>query len=121
MERSSYYTPFCNAFKNAFLNMPGVTTFAQETITDNGICKNFLGTVYINKMEFVNIVEEYGKYMVFVNNPGCTVDEEGIPVFTKEHPQQQWVFGNYIYFQVALNKAVSMTKERKYPKPKLVW
>lgn len=120
MIRTSYYTPFCNAFKKAFNDIPCVTTFESEYIED-GICKDFQGTVYIDKLEFVSIIVENGRYMVYINNPGCDVDDDGSPIFTKEHPQQQWVFGNYVYFKNALNKAVAITKARKYPKPILIW
>ena len=46
---------------------------------------------------------------------------KGCPIFTKEHPQQQWVFGYYESFNRALNRAVAITKARKYPKPIEIW
>lgn len=33
MAKSSYYTPRCMAFKTAFKDMPGVTTFEHELVT----------------------------------------------------------------------------------------
>lgn len=67
------------------------------------------------------IIATDGKFMVYINNPGCPVDADGCPIFTKEHPQQQWVFGYYESFNRALNRAVAITKARKYPKPIEIW
>lgn len=76
-------------------------------------------------IEFNNAKDEMdatdGKFMVYINNPGCPVDADGCPIFTKEHPQQQWVFGYYESFNRALNRAVAITKARKYPKPIEIW
>ena len=119
--KSSYYTPHCKAFKDAFRGLPGVTTYTQETIADDGQYTDFDGTVYINHLEWVSIIATDGKYMVYVNNPGCPVDADGCPIFSKEHPQQQWVFGYYDSFKRALNRVFSITKKMEYPKPIEKW
>ena len=41
MAKSSYYTPRCMAFKSAFKDMPGVTTFEHELVTYDGQCTDF--------------------------------------------------------------------------------
>lgn len=121
MAKSSYYTPRCMAFKTAFKDMPGVTTFEHELVTYDGQCTDFDGSAYVDKLEWVAIIATDGKFMVYINNPGCPVDADGCQIFTKEHPQQQWVFGYYESFNQALNRAVAITKARKYPKPIEIW
>lgn len=118
ISNSSYYTPRCMDFKATFKDLPGVTTFEHEMITYDGKHTDFGGTAYINHLEFVSIIDiGGGEYMVYINNPGCPVDNDGNPVFSEEHPQQQWVFGYYTSFKRALNKALSIVQKRKYPKP----
>ena len=119
--KSSYYTPHCKAFKDAFRGMPGVTTYTQETVMDDGQYADFDGSVYINHREWVAISATDGKFMVYINNPGCPVDADGCPIFTKERTQQQLVFGYYKSFNRALNRAVAITQARKYPKPIEIW
>lgn len=109
------------AFKAAFKDMPGVTTFEHELVTYDGQCTDFDGSAYVDKLEWVAIIATDGKFMVYINNPGCPVDADGCPIFTKEHPQQQLVFGYYESFNMALNRAVAITKARKYPKPIEIW
>ena len=121
MAKSSYYTPRCMAFNTAFKDMPGVTTFEHELVTYDGQCTDFDGSAYVDKLEWVSIIATDGKFMVYINNPGCPVDADGCPIFTKEHPQQQWVFGYYESFNRSLNRAVAITKARKYPKPIEIW
>lgn len=121
MAKSSYYTPRCIAFKAAFNGMPGVTTFEHELVAYDGQCTDFDGSAYVDKLEWVAIIATDGKFMVYINNPGCPVDADGCPIFTKEHPQQQLVFGYYESFNMALNRAVAITKARKYPKPIEIW
>lgn len=101
--------------------MPGITTHATEISREDGTFADFDGSVYINHREWVAITATDGNFMVYINNPGCPVDADGCPVFTKEHPQQQWVFGYYESFNWALNRAVAITKARKYPKPIEIW
>ena len=109
------------AFKAAFKGMSGVTTFEHELVAYDGQCTDFGGSAYVDKLEWVAIIATDGKFMVYINNPGCPVDADGCPIFTKGHPQQQWVFGYYESFNRALNRAVSITKARKYPKPIEIW
>lgn len=99
----------------------GVTTFEHELVTYDGQCTDFGGSAYVDKLEWVAIIATDGKFMVYINNPGCPVDADGCPIFTKEHPQQQWVFGYYESFNRALNRAVAITRARKYPKPIEIW
>jgi hypothetical protein len=87
----------------------------------DGQCTDFGGSAYVDKLEWVAIIATDGKFMVYINNPGCPVDADGCPIFTKEHPQQQLVFGYYESFNMALNRAVAITKARKYPKPIEIW
>ena len=91
-DTSSLYTPRCKDFNAAFKGMPGITTHATD-----------------------------GKFMVYINNPGCPVDADGCPVFTKEHPQQQWVFGYYESFRRALNRAMAIVRAGTYPKLIEIW
>lgn len=114
---SSFYTPHCLAFHEAFKGMPDVTTYEYEMVTYEGNFTDFGGSAYINKLEWVSVMHLGDVWMVYINNPGCPVDKDGCPVFTPEHPQQQLVFGYYKSFKTALNKAVSITKARKYPTP----
>lgn len=58
-----------------------------------------------------------GEFTVYINNPHCEVTPDGCPMFTDEHPQQQFIFGRYNSFKRAVNKAVTIVKARKYPKP----
>lgn len=51
MAKSSYYTPRCMAFKAAFKDMPGVTTFEHELVTYDGQCTDFGGSAYVDKLE----------------------------------------------------------------------
>lgn len=88
---------------------------------DDGQYADFDGTVYINHLEWVSIISTDGEYMVYVNNPGCPVDTDGCPIFSKEHPNEQWVFGYYNSFKRALNRAFSITKKKEYPKPIEKW
>ena len=101
-DTSSLYTPRCKDFNAAFKGMPGITTHATEISRDDGTFADFDGAVYIN-------------------NPGCPVDADGCPVFTKEHPQQQWVFGYYESFKRALNRAMAIVRGYTYPKPIEIW
>ncbi len=115
----SYYTEKCIEFRKCFEGMRGVTTFQDEEDYDGGF---FEGTVYINNLEFITISYMGEKdYMVHINNPGCEVDDDGCPIFTEEHPQQQWVFGYYKSFKRALNKAKAIVEKRTYPKPIQIW
>lgn len=93
----------------------------DELVAYDGQCTDFGGSAYVDKLEWVAIIATDGKFMVYINNPGCPVDADGCPIFTKEHPQQQWVFGYYESFNRALNRAVAITKARKYPKPIEIW
>ena len=120
-DTSSLYTPRCKEFNAAFKGMPGITTHATEISREDGTFADFDGSVYINHREWVAITATDGKFMVYINNPGCPVDADGCPIFTKERTQQQLVFGYYKSFNRALNRAVAITKARKYPKPIEIW
>lgn len=120
----------CKLFRETFKDIPGITTDESEwvdgregmygvpDVIKNQDCGDFRGSAYIDRIEFVAV---YGNskegYEVFINNPNCEIDEKGCAIFTEEHPQQQWVFGRYSSFKRAVNKAVSIIKARKYPKP----
>src|SRR5574344_581882 len=119
--KSSLYTPRCKDFKAAFKGLANITTHATETIHYDGSFTDFDGSVYINHREWVSIGETDGKLMVYINNPGCPVDADGCTVFTKEHPQQQWVFGDYESFKRALNRALAIVRGYIYPKPIEIW
>lgn len=117
---TSNYTSKCMDFSRCFKGMDGITTLQCE---DSGSdYEYFEGAVFINHIEFV-CISKYGgeKYMVYINNPYCEVDNDGCAIFTKDHPQQQWIFGYYESFKRALNKAKSIVEKRKYPKPIEVW
>ena len=120
-DTSSLYTPRCKDFNAAFKGMPGITTHATEISRDDGTFADFDGSVYINHREWVAITATDGKFMVYINNPGCPVDADGCPVFTKEYPQQQWVFGYYESFKRALNRAMAIVRGYTYPKPIEIW
>lgn len=117
MKQTSYYTPKCIQFKQTFKGLPCISTFEIENCDET----NFDGSVYLNNVEFISICETQGEYMVFINNPGCPIDEKGCPVFSQEHPNQQMVFGYYKSWKRALNKALSIAKHKKYPKPIEIW
>ena len=119
--KSSLYTPRCKDFNAAFKGLANVTTHATETNHYDGTFTDFDGSVYINHREWVSIAETDGKFMVYINNPGCPVDADGCPVFTKEHPQQQWVFGYYESFKRALNRAMAIVRGYAYPAPIEIW
>ena len=53
MAKSSYYTPRCMAFKTAFKDMPGVTTFEHELVKYDGQRTDFDGSAYVDKLEWV--------------------------------------------------------------------
>lgn len=120
-DNSSLYTPHCQEFKAAFYGMPGVSTHASEITLEDGTFAEFDGSVYINGLEWVAIYDIGGKFMVYINNPGCPVDADGCPVFTKDHPQQQWVFGYYNSFKWALNRAKAIVRGYTYPEPVEIW
>lgn len=125
MKTETHYSAKCFKFKSAFADMANVTTFATEIvaancagypIADNG--ELFEGTAYINHREFVCVGEwDNGEFTVYINNPHCEVAPDGSPIFTEEHPQQQFIFGRYKSFSRALNKAIEIVKSSKYPKP----
>ena len=120
-DTSSSYTPRCEDFKATFRGLANVTTHATEIDNYDGTFTDFDGSVYINHLEWLSIAETDGKFMVYINNPGCPVDADGYPVFTKEHPQQQWVFGYYKSFKRALNRAMAIVLCCAYPKPIEIW
>ena len=101
-------------FKMSFAEIRNASVQVSE-------CGFFDASVYVNGLEFVQVVEESERYMVFINNPYCEVDENGSAIFTKEHPQQQWVFGYYKSLKRAINMAKSIVINGKYPKPIEVW
>lgn len=113
-DTSNLYTPRCKDFNAAFKGMPSITTHATEISREDGTFADFDGSVYINHREWVAITATDGKFMVYINNPGC-------PVFTKEHPQQQWVFGYYESFKRALNRAMAIVRGYTYPAPIEIW
>lgn len=125
MNTTTYYSAKCHEFKRAFEGMPGVTTWASEDVpancagyptADSG--EMFDGSAYIDNLEFVSVGEwDNGEFTVYVNNPYCDIDANGCPIFTDEHPQQQFIFGRYKSFKRALNKATAIVKAAKYPKP----
>lgn len=102
-------------FKEAFMGMKNVTVNVSDSF---GF---FDASVYINGIEFIQTIGESGSYMVFINNPYCEVDESGCPIFTKEHPHQQLVFGYYKSLKLAINKAKAIVVNMEYPKPIEVW
>lgn len=130
METSAYikpgtsrYTERCIEWFRTFrdLGLPGVTTFETEEVDADGTRRMFEGSAYINRREWVTVMD-WGEprepfYAVFINNPFCDTDEKGCPIFTEEHPNVQWVFGYYKSFKRAMNRAIAITKARKYPKP----
>ena len=120
-DNSSMYTPHCKEFKAAFYGMANVSTHATEITLEDGTFAEFDGSIYINGREWVAITAFGGKYMVYINNPGCPVDANGCPVFTKDHPQQQWVFGYYNSFKWALNRAMAIVRGYEYPEPIEIW
>lgn len=120
-DNSSLYTPHCQEFKAAFYGMPSVSTHATEICREDGTFADFDGSVYISNREWVAIADIGGKFKVFINNPGCPFDADGCPVFTKEHPQQQWVFGYYDSFKWALNRAIAIVHGYTYPEPIEIW
>lgn len=75
-DTSSLYTPRCKDFNAAFKGMPGITTHATEISRDYGTFADFDGAVYINHREWVAITAADGKFMVYINNPGCPVDAD---------------------------------------------
>ena len=106
----SYYTPRCIAFKQRFANIPEITTFEDEFEEENNYFHDFDGTIYVNKIEFLEVyhLEKENTFMVFINNP------DG-------HDEEQWVFGYYKSFKRALNKMASIVEKRSYPKPIEIW
>ena len=101
----SNYTPKCLEFAKHFKGKQGVTTHQS----DNEEAHYFSGTVYINNSEFVCIDQlEENKYMVYINDPNG-------------HNSEQWVFGYYMTFGRALNKAAAIAEKREYPKPIEKW
>lgn len=116
----SHYTKSCDTFRRAFHGMQGVTTFQSECVNEDGTTHDFEGTVYVDGIEYLNI-SKGSNYMLFVNNPFCSVNENGDTVFTAEHPQQQWIFGYYNTLGRALARAHVIVRKRKYPKPILIW
>lgn len=115
---TSHYTDKCMEFHMHFQRMESVTTFETEDVEFD----DFSGSVCINNLEFVSVNKlKEGVYMVYINNPDCEVDELGCPIFTEEHPQQQWIFGYYKSFKRALNKAKEIVEKRAYPKPIEIW
>ena len=125
METTTYYSAKCLAFAAAFAGMENVITFNTEIVSAN--CAGypiadsgelFEGTAYLDKREFVCVGEwDDGEFTVYINNPHSEVTPDGCPMFTDEHPQQQFIFGRYNSFKRAVNKAVTIVKARKYPKP----
>lgn len=131
---STYYSDKCGTFREAFKDIDGVTTFETEWVEGReglgGVpdvikdqdCGDFDGSAYIDGIEFIAVSGNPAEgYEVYINNPNCEVDGNGCAIFTDEHPQQQWIFGRYNSFKRAVNKAVSIVKARKYPKPVEVW
>lgn len=131
---TTYYSDKCRTFRESFKGIAGVTTFETECVEGregwggvpdvihNQNCDDFNGSAYIDNIEFVAISGNPAEgYEVYINNPYCDVDENGCAIFTDEHPQQQFIFARCDSFKRAVNKAVTIIKTRKYPKPIEVW
>lgn len=123
----------CKAFREAFRDMNGVTTLEVEYVEgcENSLygleiigqdCGDFNGRVYIDGIKYIAVCSGPKEtWDVFINNPNCDIDKKGCAIFTEEYPEQQWVFGKYKSFKRALNRAVTIVKAHKYPKPKEIW
>ena len=100
----SNFTTKCLIFKRFFYFKMGVTTHEVED-TEQDL---FSGTVYINRHELICVEKEKDKYMVYINNP------DG-------HDGEQWVFGYYEDFELAIQVMDVIIDRGEYPQPLEVW
>lgn len=100
----SNFTTKCLIFKRFFYFRLGVTTHEVEDTEQD----MFSGTVYINRHEFICVEKEKDKYMVYINNP------DG-------HDGEQWVFGYYDDFELAIQAMDVIIDRGEYPQPLEVW
>lgn len=100
----SNFTTKCLIFNRFFSYKQGVTTHEVEDSEQD----MFSGTVYINRHEIICVEKENDKYMVYINNP------DG-------HDGEQWVFGYYEDFELAIQTMDVIINRGEYPQPLEIW